>query len=289
LHCSNGVEPSFKGTFCRCSSGKAPSLCLELCLDVCVGRRRMNRRQHRAAASTSGSAKTTSITSADQIPLSRPQTTTSEAKTLYEIAAERQAKLAPHGQPFPKSAQASDKTKFVKINANGSIEDTPAPGDHPEDLDSGESAKPIFDTVFLALPLSCLHFTLSVLTVHQYAQELTFGPIIFNTAFVAFPTLCLLIHLLHGHLLALPGGAQPEVMRKASSTIRPILFVLTANVAGCYLIHLTNDHGYYAVMKRAPGIGTVWVWSVLELGLAGALGGVIGPGLFAWWNGYGVF
>jgi hypothetical protein len=257
---------------------------------VCGRRRRMNRRQRRAAASTSESAKTTSITSADQIPLSRPPSTKSEAaKTLYEIVAERQAKLAPHGQPFPKSAQASNKTKIVKINANGSIEDTPAPGDRPEDLDSEESAKPIFDTVFLAFPLSCLHFTLSVLTVHQYAQELTFGSIIFNTAFVAFPTLCLLIHLLHGHLLALPGVAQPEVMRRVLSTLRPILFVLTANVAGCYLIHLTNDHGYYAVMKRAPGIGTVWVWSVLELGLTGALGGVIGPGLYAWWNGYGVF
>jgi hypothetical protein len=152
-----------------------------------------------------------------------------------------------------------------------------------------EPGSAFFDTLFLALSLSCLHFTLSFLTVHQYAQELRLLPIVLNTIFVALPTLALVIHLVHGHLFGLTSGRVPRRLRKAATVAQQVLFLLAANIAGCYLIHLTNDKGYYAVMKNAPSIGTIWVWSIIELGLGGALAGVAGPGLYAWWNGYGIW
>lgn len=31
------------------------------------------------------------------------------------------------------------------------------------------------------------------------------------------------------------------------------------------MVHATNRYGYYAVMKKAPGIGTLWIWCVVEL------------------------
>lgn len=40
---------------------------------------------------------------------------------------------------------------------------------------------------------------------------------------------------------------------------------------GCYLIYITNVYGYIAVMKNAPGIGCLWIWSVIELDLLWAL------------------
>lgn len=55
---------------------------------------------------------------------------------------------------------------------------------------------------------------------------------------------------------------------------------------GCYLIHITNVYGYLAVMKNAPGIGCLWIWSVVELDLLWAvpsLGICIG---FLKWKGY---
>jgi len=234
------------------------------------------------------SSTTAHLATAADIPLAQPNTNRPVGKTLYEIATERQAQLAPHGQPFPKAADSAKQTKYVAISPDGKIIDTSSSSRAAEDLEEPEPVNPMFDTLFLALPLSFLHFTLSFLTVHQYAQELKVWPIIINTIFVAFPTLFLVIHLLHGHLFGLPAGSLPANIRRIAEFAQQTLFVLAANVAGCYLIYLTNDKGYYAVMKKAPSIGTIWVWSVMELGLAGALAGVAGPGLYAWWNGYGI-
>ena len=224
--------------------------------------------------------------------MSRPDTTRPTGKkTLYEVAAERQAQLAAHGQPFRKSNsnESVPETRYVKLTPQGEITGLSSPWveEEEEDSETETTINPILDTLFLALPLSFLHFTLAVLTAHQYAQELKFAPIILSTVFTAFPTLALLIHLVHGHLLSRPAHALlPDRVKGAVEVGQQLLFLLVANVAGCYLIHVTNDRGYYAVMKKAPSIGTVWVWSVLELGLTGALAGVVGPGLFAWWKGY---
>jgi hypothetical protein len=241
----------------------------------------MTRKQRRAAQ----------LTSAADIPLSRPPNTAREknGKTLLEIAAERQAQLAPRGQPFPKSSNIPSDAQFVTISPEGKVTESASTDLKVDNTDSKNSVVLIFDTIFLALPLSCLHFTLSFLTAHQYAQELRVLPIILNTIFVAFPTLTLVIHLLHGHLFGLNAAKVPGRLQKAATVVQQILFLLAANIAGCYLIHLTNDKGYYAVMKKAPSIGTLWVWSIIELGLSGALAGVAGPGLYAWWNGYGIW
>ena len=240
----------------------------------------MNRKQRRAKESSTAS---TSIRTADDIPLARPdRTPPPRTKTLLEIAAERQAQLDPSSRR-PGTTTSSpfnpENVVHVKISEDGQIVPDP------------EAAEtPWLDTLLLSLSLSAVHFTLEVLTVHQYAEELRFPPIAMHTAFVAFPALLLLVALFHGQLF--PGATAssvPEGIRRWILALRQLAYLVVANVAGCYLIQLTNDKGYYAVMKGAPGIGTLWVWAVLELGLAGALGGVIGPGIYAWWNGYGIF
>jgi hypothetical protein len=247
----------------------------------------MTRKQRRAAGAEPTNRE---LTSAADIPLSHPNTTRGkEGKTLLEIAAERQAQLAARGQPFPKSDNLPSETQFVSITPDGKIRESSSTSHGLEDTGALEPGSAFFDTLFLALSLSCLHFTLSFLTVHQYAQELRLLPIALNTIFVALPTLALVIHLLHGHLFGLTSGRVPGRLQKAAVVAQQVLFLLAANIAGCYLIHLTNDKGYYAVMKNAPSIGTIWVWSIIELGLGGALAGVAGPGLYAWWNGYGIW
>jgi hypothetical protein len=225
-----------------------------------------------------------------------PKSSKPKSKTLYEIAAERQAELAPHGQPFPKNpASSSEGTKLVTITPDGKISDT-APSEaeaysasaQDNTSTADEAPNPLLDTLLLSLPLSSLHFTLAFLTHHQYAQQdtLSMPALLKSTSLTAFPTLTLLIHIFHGHALSSPN-LSPRT-RTALRTAQQIVYTIAANVAGCYLIYLTNDKGYYAVMKRAPAIGTLWVWCIIELGLMGALAGVIGPGIFAWWNGYGV-
>lgn len=266
----------------------------------------MNRRQRRAAAAngpSSAELSSAELSSASEIPMARPPPPTSsnpKPKTLYEIAQERQAELFPHGQPFPKdtktlnSSSTSNATKVVTITPDGKISDTTsaeaeaviaAAADPP----ASEPLPPLVDTLLLSFPLTSLHFTLTFLTYHQYAQpdHLALPTLLKESIFIAFPTLTFLIHIAHGH--ALPAPDLSPRIRSAIKIAQQLVFVITANIAGCYLIYLTNDRGYYAVMKRAPAIGTLWVWCIIELGLLGALAGVVGPGGFAWWNGYGVF
>ncbi|KIV87685.1 hypothetical protein PV11_03216 [Exophiala sideris] len=245
----------------------------------------MNRKQRRAQ-----DTKSTPLKSAEDIPLAKPDFTRPTTKTLYEIAAERQAELS--GAVGKRDTNSGvikpENVVHLKIGKDGQIEPQ---SQSPNDTATSQSVDvipetPWLDAILLATSLSAVHFTLEVLTVHQYAQDLHFPPIIRHTIFVAWPTLTAIIALFHGLLFPV------SLTRKTPAQIlllRQIVYVAIANVAGCYLINVTNDKGYYAVMKNAPGIGTIWVWSVLELGLFGALAGVVGPGIYAWWNHYGIF
>lgn len=38
-------------------------------------------------------------------------------------------------------------------------------------------------------------------------------------------------------------------------------------------------------MRQAPGIGTLWVWSVVRLDLGWAVLGLLGVGVGVWWRG----
>lgn len=238
----------------------------------------MNRKQKRAQNKTS-----TKSDSEVDVPLALPpENGQREAKTLYEIAAERQAALTPDAQGFDK-APNRDNVINVAIGPNGEIrplDGSTLPVQTTEDID------PWLDTLLLASSLSALHFTLEALTVHQYADELRWKAIFWHTILQAFPILILLVHFAHGHIVSLKLGRRGTPI---ISVMKQIVFVGIANVAGCYLVYLTNDKGYMAVMKNAPSIGTVWVWAVIELGLAGALAGVAGPSLYAWYYGYGIF
>lgn len=294
----------------------------------------MNRRQRRSAAKTSQSQSRASTTAAEpnvDVPLARPPPPPPrKSKTLYEIAAEKQAELSKHGQPFSPSFSSSSlpksalKTKELHLHPNGSLSDNPPPlttspltytststypvsssvddlPSHSQDDSSSIDLPALLDTLFTSLTLSILHFTLSFLAAHQYAQTLEPFPLVFQSAFLAFPLLTFLIHLAHGHLIRIPylfvppppqgTGTTTTTTQQTHAHPRPLqaLFLLAANVSGCRLIALTNDAGYYAVMKKAPAIGVLWVWSVLELGLAGAVAGVLGPAAYAAWWGYGLW
>ena len=59
-----------------------------------------------------------------------------------------------------------------------------------------------------------------------------------------------------------------------------------ALLAGSKLVRLVNDGAYLAVMKRAPALGTVWVWAVVEMRLFTAVGSLVLVGGWAWRRGY---
>ncbi|ORY81829.1 hypothetical protein BCR35DRAFT_304001 [Leucosporidium creatinivorum] len=66
--------------------------------------------------------------------------------------------------------------------------------------------------------------------------------------------------------------------------IQALLFGLCLGT-GIALVHITTTESYLKVMRQAPGIGTLWVWSVVRLDLGWAVLGLLGVGAGVWWRG----
>lgn len=192
------------------------------------------------------------------------------------------------------TSSATDKIKRTK-------------GAEPEPNKANDDVSPIppfVDTIMLSLPLAAVHCTLAFLAAHQYAQDIPVRSLIRESAVVAFPVLTFLIHLAHGHIVSFGGRTKnkknndTETLELTASSLRRLLlnptprtifFLPLAVYLGSYLVALTNQDPYYAVMKRAPAIGTLWVWCVLEMSAGAAALGVLVPiGWGVLWKGYGI-
>ena len=68
-----------------------------------------------------------------------------------------------------------------------------------------------------------------------------------------------------------------------------ILFFVMAVCAGCWLVRASNLEGYFAVMQRAPPLGTLWIWSVIELKLWRAVASLAMVVAFLFVGGYSMF
>lgn len=201
---------------------------------------------------------TSHLAPAPEIPMAQPDRSGPKGKTLYELAEERQALLA-KGQPF------------LQKHDDGLVRD-----EEGNVLDSDAPIGPVGEAFFYTSTLSMLHFTLDVLVYNQYRQEIEWPPIFRRTGTI-LPILFMLIYMLHS--------------KTASSfpIARQLFYLAVTVAAGCYMIYAGNTYDYFAVMKRAPPIGTLWVWSVIEMNLPYAL---VGTGVnlgYMWWHGYTVF
>ncbi|RDW63018.1 uncharacterized protein DSM5745_10129 [Aspergillus mulundensis] len=276
-----------------------------------------NRKQRRAAASASR----TDSFDPSSIPLARPQTDSSkgqkDGRTLVDLIAEKQGEI--EGKIGSQGSKKEVETKYVTIDPNtGEISpfdeaSHASAGNRNESQsleDADEEAEPIpplVDTLLLSFPLTVLHLTLGYLAAHQYAQSIDLKALFRNSGFVAFPMLTLLIHLAHGHIVRFHRGqAEPEsisllpwhpeklsfsFLRKMlfPPSLKTIVFLPSAVILGSKLMSMTNEESYYAVMKQAPAIGTLWVWCILEISVGAAVLGALVPLVWGiWWKGYGI-
>ena len=203
------------------------------------------------------------------IPLSQPDRSGPKAKTLYEIAAERQAELS-KGQPFEKQ-DGSDASKPELVNMMLRPDGTVA--QLKDGLSDDELLGPFGQALFNAITLTMLHFTLEVLVHHQYRTEVSWDQIFWKTL-MAFPFLLLLVYIVH---------------QRASTMWAQGLLLVSSIIAGCYLIQTSNRAAYYAVMKSAPPLGTLWVWTVMEMRLKVAVVSLAAVGFYFWWGDYTIF
>ena len=161
----------------------------------------------------------------------------------------------------------------------------------------GEDGEPLVgrlgESILWSISLTMLHFTLDVLVANQYAVEIKWPAIItragtaFPGMFVPFPkisteyilivggfvVILLLFYSFHPH--PEPSIILPTLPPRIQPLLHQIFFFIASITAGCYLIHISNTYGYYAVMKQSPPVGCLWIWSVIELNLGWAAGSLL--------------
>ncbi|KAL4904818.1 hypothetical protein BDW74DRAFT_22187 [Aspergillus multicolor] len=282
-----------------------------------------NRKQRRAAASASR----TDSFDPSSIPLARPPSNDpakdqKNGRTLVDLIAEKQGEL--EGKIGPQGSKKGLEAKYVTIDPNtgeispfneashasagnryeGQPQEENATNEETEDA---EPIPPLVDTILLSFPLTVLHLTLGYLAAHQYAQSINLNALFRSSGFVAFPMLTLLIHLAHGHIVSFRRGqGEPEAislfpwhpeklsfsfLRKLlfPPSVKTLVFLPSAVLLGGKLMAMTNEESYYAVMKQAPAIGTLWVWCILEISVGAAVLGALVPLVWGiWWKGHGI-
>lgn len=230
---------------------------------------------------------------AKNIKLKQPDRSGPTDKTLFDIANERD---------LFKQAAAKERQNKRQNGQEDEDED-----DEEEGLPPG--AERILETMLYSVSLAMLHLTLDVLVQQQYALEMEWfkiiqralqalmGMISLALSMLYFPpgplanqASCLqtvftaLVYALHPHAAA--NTVVPGLPQRFQNYARQAIFLAMGTVAGCYLIHITNKYSYIAVLKQAPPLGCLWVWSIIELNLGLAVVSLALSGFFFWQGGY---
>ena len=142
--------------------------------------------------------------------------------------------------------------------------------------DEDESLGPLGESIVYSVALSIIHFMLDILVFYQYRREVEWKEILFRAARV-LPALCCILYLF-----------RTKTANRVPLLKQVFFFTLSVS-AGCYLIYSGNMNGYYYVMQTAPALGTLWVWSCVEMQLAFAVVHAIVVVVYTWWNSFTTF
>ncbi|KAK5731292.1 hypothetical protein LTR15_001231 [Elasticomyces elasticus] len=208
-----------------------------------------NRKERRAAARESGKP-VASATSAPKLKLAQPDRSKPKGKTLLDVYDDKKS-LLDQGQPFdPKYNDGLVRDEGGNILEAG--------------LGDDELIGPLGQAVFWSAVLGMLHFTFDVLIYNQYRQEIEWRPI-FTRTLTILPVLFLLVWMLRSEFA------------ERFQMVKQVFYFATA------------VDGYYYVMKNTPPLGTLWIWSVIEMDVAFAAGSVASNVLYLLWKGYTIF
>lgn len=127
-----------------------------------------------------------------------------------------------------------------------------------------------FDRTLLVAPLFVVHFILAYLVRLQYAQTASLR-IVLSESWISIP--------IFWALLSLPR-------HYFTTRISQGLLIAAGIVAGCHLVYIANEEGYFATMKQAPPLGTLFAWIFIELTWYNSLVALVGVAGYLWFTGY---
>ncbi|KAK6526881.1 hypothetical protein TWF281_010077 [Arthrobotrys megalospora] len=123
-------------------------------------------------------------------------------------------------------------------------------------------------TFFFAIPLTMLLFAFYVLVQKQYLEETDYWESIGRTI-KSFPVIWFILYFTHPRkaLIAMQVG-----------------FVAIAAGCGCWMIYNVNYNGYYAIMKMVPPLGTILIYSMVQMDIIPSLTTLAIIGAYTWYN-----
>ncbi|KAH8879945.1 hypothetical protein GQ53DRAFT_671039 [Thozetella sp. PMI_491] len=209
------------------------------------------------------------------IKLKQPDRSGPTEQTLLQLAEDRDL--------FELARKKEAKNKR-KAESKGADEDEDEDAD---DATISPTAEHIMECLLWTVSLAILHATFDMLVQHQYAMQIEWDSIAIRAiqAFFVFFMLFYVLHLQPSNPTFVPTALVPA---RFQPVLRQIIFTILSVTAGCRLIYITNKYSYMAVLKQAPSLGCLWIWSVIELDLLWAAPSLAIIALFVWQGDYKV-
>ncbi|EPS39217.1 hypothetical protein H072_7022 [Dactylellina haptotyla CBS 200.50] len=128
-------------------------------------------------------------------------------------------------------------------------------------------------TFFFSIPLLLLLGGFYVLVQAQYLEETSYPEIISRTL-KSFPAIWMTLYVTHP---------------RRDWKIVQFAFVCTAISTGCWVVYNVNHHGYYKIMKMVPPLGTLLIYSVIQMDLAPSVLSLAAIGFYTWYYDFSIF
>ncbi|KAG5367916.1 hypothetical protein CJU90_0097 [Yarrowia sp. C11] len=225
-------------------------------------------------------------------------------KQKSEKEAKAKGKPIPIYKPQPPRTKSTGtkegqplRYRKVSVRSQGEVYEEDAEDEDEEDTPTDSKWFEVLDFCMYLIPLMSVHLVLDVLVQKQYGGG-DVDPALYGQPFprrgdldshsiqLRRQELSTIIQAAKRSLTSIPVLAglhafcapyvnaisklqrgQIEDDRQLPRGIR-VFRVLTfaASIAiGCYILYAANEQGYMAVMKRAPPLGTLWVWLIVEM------------------------
>ncbi|KAI9448218.1 hypothetical protein H4582DRAFT_1899302 [Lactarius indigo] len=185
-----------------------------------------------------------------------------------------------HKRQSPPYIQISEEEQLRLIEQTGILKEIPVSGQRPEasstspraDADDEEDyplAEEIFVATTLLIPMSFLLLMMYILIHFQYGQQPSWD-VITNRMLSSVPILAIFIFYTNRY--------------KQRRWAQAGFFVLSV-ASGTRLIYQVNYSNWLLNMQQCPPIGTIWVYTVLQLDLGPAALALSTVGVWVWWTG----
>lgn len=192
----------------------------------------------------------------------------------------KQRKSKPQKQSPSKVEEIPEDEQWKIIEKSGVLKNIPrsaqpAPSKEQTEEEVDEDlfspiCNEIFNAILFIIPFSSLYIMMDILAHRQYGHTLTGSELLENLLY-GIPALSIFIFY--------------TIRYKTDRRLQALLFLLSVG-CGSRLVYIINKAGWLVVMKQAPPLGTIWVYTIAQIDLLPAVVALGLVGGYVKWNDY---